>query len=862
MAQPDFLQAARFLQILDPSAEYRSLLDGTSDGFSFRTFDDIKTRKDRDLAMTRHGTFDQLSAALWEKNKKRAGVFVTINETDMQGATLKNIVRARAIWVEDDEGLGIQLPVEPHIITETSPGKFHKIILVSGISNEEHQRLQQVLVDHFGSDPNAKDLARVLRVPGFYHCKGAPFLVKLIHESGAEPYTAEQLSEIFPTEKFPVLVKQAVLPPPAAQETIEGDYIPLSEEDTKYAPLPDITLDNAEQYLPEPGNQSYAQWRDIGMILHHQFQGSYEALLMFDKWSQNVREYQGFEDVSKSWASFGKRTSGPEVTFRTLIKEHKALQVEVKKTRDAEAIEQAGALLESCTDHLVLIRDVAPRLWRLANENVSLEQDFLEGLRTRYAALREGHVLSVANARRAMRVRQDTRDHTEVPDAPEFVNGNAPDWARNWVWVSSEEIFFNVITGVKLTTRGFNGYFDSRLPRGEGSPTSSADFVRDSYFVQKVMAKKYMPACDMFFVDRGVTCVNTYTDRFRCPIPEAIETPAGEKAANILRRHIELVCGGWNREAQLLCNFLASCVGRPPIKIRWALLLLGDEGDGKSLFFKLLMRALGPSNTKAIKGSTIANSAKTSFSGWVEGHCLGFIEEIKWHGHNRHEITNSIKDVLTNDVIECHEKGKETRTVANTANYILTTNFEDAIPLGDKDRRYFVLKSSFPLKRIHLEEPDYFDILHEAIVSDQCGDMLRWVLDIPKHPDFNPNGHAPTTDAKKNIIKVCKDELAEVVSEIIEDDKNPLFMGDVVSFTPLWDRIVAQSNRTLEAKNTYRLTSALLSLGYVKLDRVRIQGDRHCLWAKRSADTVMSLEEAKQTVLNRLGEYDAREGLI
>jgi hypothetical protein len=860
--KPDLNQAARFLNLLDPAACMRSLFDGFPDGFTFQTFSDPKSKKNPALSRILHGELADLSKELLALNRQRAGIFVTVNETDTHGRKLANITRVRAIWVEDDEGLGIQLPIEPHIITETSPGKFHKIILVDGVSVAEHARLQAIMVSYFGSDPDAKDLARVLRVPGFFHCKGEPFRVSLIHESGAAPFTAEEMLKVFPPEDYLVIEKQRALPAPAPAASVETNdegFIPLSEADGRR--LPDITLDNAEQYLPEAGDQSYSQWRDVGMILHHQFEGSYEALVLFDKWSQNVREYQGFEDVSNAWMSFGRRTEGPQITFKTLVKAYRETHREVKKTQDTQAAEKARDFLSGCEDYMTLTREVAPALWKLAKGNVVLEKDFRRGLIARYAELREGDTLSIAEANRAMKMRHSNNEAINAPEAA-FVHPNAPTWAADWVWVSSDELFLNTQTGVRLTTKGFNGHFDSRLPQGEGSPTAAAAFVRDNYFVAKVMSKKYMPNFPLYFLDSGVTCVNTYSDRFRCEVPESINGLDEEMAASLLQRHITLVCGGWNREAQLLSNFLASCMGAPPIKIRWALLLLGDEGDGKSLFFKLLMRALGPNNTKAIKGSTIANSAKTSFSGWVEGHCLGFIEEIKWHGHNRHEITNSIKDVLTNDVIECHEKGKETRTVANTANYILTTNYEDAIPLGDKDRRYFVLKSAFPLKEIQATEPGYFDNLHEAIVSDQCGAMLRWLLDVPRHKDFNPNGHAPKTDAKNNIIKVCKDELSEVVSEIIEDDQDPLFMEDAICFTPLFKRLMAQSNGAIKADNEYRLTSALLQLGYTKLGRARIQGERQCLWAKRVAGNVPAMDVAKQIIMNRLDAYNAKGGLI
>ena len=63
------------------------------------------------------------------------------------------------------------LPIEPHITVESSPGKYHRYILVEDAPLDEVEAVQQRLVDDFGSDPNAKDISRVLRLPGFDHMK-------------------------------------------------------------------------------------------------------------------------------------------------------------------------------------------------------------------------------------------------------------------------------------------------------------------------------------------------------------------------------------------------------------------------------------------------------------------------------------------------------------------------------------------------------------------------------------------------------------------------------------------------------------------------------------------------------------------
>src|SRR5262245_58099491 len=91
-------EAARFLTLLDPAAT----------AFTFQTFDDLiidgHKRDDPKLRRIFHGTLDKYWDTLVRLNSEGAGVFVTINETDLKGRRIENIKRIRAVWCEDDGG--------------------------------------------------------------------------------------------------------------------------------------------------------------------------------------------------------------------------------------------------------------------------------------------------------------------------------------------------------------------------------------------------------------------------------------------------------------------------------------------------------------------------------------------------------------------------------------------------------------------------------------------------------------------------------------------------------------------------------------------------------------------------------------
>ena len=73
-----------------------------------------------------HGTIEEHLKTLTKLNKKGAGIYFTVNETNLKGRTTEHIKRVRAVFIDLD---GYPLPkkfeLQPHMIVETSPKKYH-----------------------------------------------------------------------------------------------------------------------------------------------------------------------------------------------------------------------------------------------------------------------------------------------------------------------------------------------------------------------------------------------------------------------------------------------------------------------------------------------------------------------------------------------------------------------------------------------------------------------------------------------------------------------------------------------------------------------------------------------------------------
>lgn len=126
------------------------------------------------------GTVEQLLPVLEQKNSQGCGVFVAINEG---GQRASDITRVRAVFADTDGAPlePIVAALKPHIIVESSPGRWHVYWLVAdGFPLDRFKPVQTAIARRFGTDPSINDLPRVMRLPGFNHQKREPYRCRLI----------------------------------------------------------------------------------------------------------------------------------------------------------------------------------------------------------------------------------------------------------------------------------------------------------------------------------------------------------------------------------------------------------------------------------------------------------------------------------------------------------------------------------------------------------------------------------------------------------------------------------------------------------------------------------------------------------
>lgn len=167
---------------------------------------DLRALHDTDKSLPGHAQRGSLNA-LWEwvsnMNTQGYGIFVTPAALDGAGRMLENVQTIRAHYVDLD-GIDAQQMYDaarahqppPTFAVQSSAGKYHVYWSVQHYPADLHrfEQLQRKLRQTYNGDKAVIDAARVMRLPGTLHQKGAPQLVTChALEGWGQPLTVEYL---------------------------------------------------------------------------------------------------------------------------------------------------------------------------------------------------------------------------------------------------------------------------------------------------------------------------------------------------------------------------------------------------------------------------------------------------------------------------------------------------------------------------------------------------------------------------------------------------------------------------------------------------------------------------------------------
>jgi len=180
-------------------------------GAYFQTFDDKKAadaiprREEGKPELTTEFQVLNLEKMV-DLNRREAGVFFTPNAFS-GSRKADNCIGVNAWFVESDDlskeeqwELINSSPLEPSLVIESGKS-LHVYFLADRQLSPEKNRFSKIgggLVAFFAGDPGCQEINRVLRIPGFYHNKKEPFMIKIRRVDWGKRYTEEQMLRAFP----------------------------------------------------------------------------------------------------------------------------------------------------------------------------------------------------------------------------------------------------------------------------------------------------------------------------------------------------------------------------------------------------------------------------------------------------------------------------------------------------------------------------------------------------------------------------------------------------------------------------------------------------------------------------------------
>ena len=256
---------------------------------------------------------DDLIGCLRAANDAGLNVSMAINEITGDKRQSENVTKIHAVFIDiDDDANTLQslkaLPLPPHIVIQTSPGRLHAYWFVTGCPVSQFSAVQKALAKRFDTDHSVSDLARAMRLAGTHNRKyGNAFLCKIVHELTSAPVSVS------------TVIRKLKLDVNAVPDaTAKNAKLTLAKSHTsaghKRLVVSDTLLARIRAALDAINPDDRWIWLVCGMALHSKF-ASEKGYDLWTAWSKRSEKFDE-KDQLKTWNRF---KSGGGVNLCTLF---------------------------------------------------------------------------------------------------------------------------------------------------------------------------------------------------------------------------------------------------------------------------------------------------------------------------------------------------------------------------------------------------------------------------------------------------------------------------------------------------------------------------------------------------------------
>lgn len=335
------------------------------------------------------------------------------------------------------------------------------------------------------------------------------------------------------------------------------------------------------------------------------------------------------------------------------------------------------------------------------------------------------------------------------------------------------------------------------------------------YQVPKVDHIRFLPSkpAGALIVDEfGRSGVNTY-------IPaniEYIDSGEGGVLALPFVNHLRKILPT-EHDMLILLNYFARIVQSPGVKIPWAPVIQSAEGVGKNVIKFCMTHAVGKVYTYYPKAAELAETGG-KFNAWMRGRLFILCDEVKTD--DKRNLIEALKDMVSEETIEIQGKGVDQDIEDNFGNWCFFTNWEDAIPIDRKSRRWAIFFSKLQTEMDILAagmDSTYFSELYEW-VRNQGGKQIvaHYLKNFVIDPALDPAIHqrAPKTSSFEAALVASRTAPEAAMIGAIEAQRQG-FKGGWVS-----SAAVQAVLKEAEVKASHMAIGRILkAMGYVQVGR-------------------------------------------
>jgi hypothetical protein len=284
-------------------------------------------------------------------------------------------------------------------------------------------------------------------------------------------------------------------------------------------------------------------------------------------------------------------------------------------------------------------------------------------------------------------------------------------------------------------------------------------------------------------------------------VPSELEPDTSATDADVVPYvdHVRYLCGEVHAEHFL--NYVGYMLQNPNDKINHAILIKSRKhGVGKGLLLEPIFACLGMHNVKEVGPNDIASS----FNSWADKTKLVVVEEM--HAFDRKDTMQKLKGLISAPPTEIriNRKGMPEYSIPNILSMVFFSNLEAPLHLEEGDRRFWIVDSD-----VDPREELYYDRLTKWYRTGGNAKVFGWLLkrDVSS---FSAKGHAPSTDAKREMIALSRAPLEAWVKDGIDGregvwDRDFVTLGELLPFAP-------ETGRSQRADET-RLSVAMRAAG-------------------------------------------------